>query len=100
MFDRTPIEVISLVFLLVLVYGVAGPSVALFRLNLLFLPIVVLLLVALILMNIGFFEIRNFKPFFAADWRDVVFASKESVFSFMGLKSCCFITRSSISPKK
>ncbi|MEK5164092.1 endospore germination permease [Paenibacillus sp. FSL R5-0527] len=90
LFDRTPIEVISLVFLLVLVYGVAGPSAALLRLNLIFLPIVVLLLTALILMNIGFFEFRNLKPFFAADWRDVLYASKESVFSFMGFDILLF----------
>ncbi|MBW4838584.1 MAG: spore germination protein [Paenibacillaceae bacterium] len=100
LFDRTPIEVICLVFLLVLVYAVAGPSVALFRLNIVFLPIVILLLVVLILMNISFFDMRNLKPLFITDWRDIVFASKESLFSFFGFETLLFYNTVINRPKK
>lgn len=100
LFDRTPVEVICLVFLLVLIYGVAGPSVALFRLNTLFLPIVILLLFVLFLMNISFFEFKNLMPFFVTDWRDVVLASKESVFSFIGFEILLFYNAVINQPKK
>ncbi|GJM81156.1 hypothetical protein HMSSN139_36520 [Paenibacillus sp. HMSSN-139] len=100
LFDRTPVEVICLVFLLVLIYGVAGPSVALFRLNTLFLPIVILLLFVLFLMNISFFEFKNLMPFFVTDWRDVVLASKESVFSFIGFEILLFYNAVINQPQK
>ncbi|MGG6313303.1 GerAB/ArcD/ProY family transporter [Paenibacillus macerans] len=100
LFDRTPVEVISLVFLLVLVYGVVGPSLSLFRLNVVFLPIVILLVIVLIIMNIGFFEIRNLKPFFVTGWREVALASKESAFSFLGFEILLYYNVFIKKPKK
>ncbi|WP_068785458.1 GerAB/ArcD/ProY family transporter [Paenibacillus phocaensis] len=100
LFDRTPVEVICLVFLLVLIYGVAGPSVALFRLNTLFLPIVILLLFILFLMNISLFKFNNLMPFFVTDWRSVVVASKESAFSFIGFEILLFYNAVINQPKK
>ena len=38
LFDNTPEEIIGLIYLLVLIYAVAGPSIALIRLNLIFSP--------------------------------------------------------------
>lgn len=100
LFDRTPIEAVSLVFLLVLIYGVAGPSVSLVRLNLLYLPIVVTLVIVLTVMNIGFFEWRNLKPFLVTEWQDVVMAAKESVFSFLGFEILLFYNAFINEPKK
>jgi spore germination protein len=100
LFDRTPVEVICLVFMLVLIYAVAGPSVTLFRLNTLFLPIVILLLFVLFLMNISFFEFDQLMPFFVTDWQDLVLASKESVFSFIGFEILLFYNTIINQPKK
>ena len=90
LFDRTPIEAIALVFLLVLIYSVTGPSEALFRLNIIFLPIVISLLLVLIVMNVGFFDINNLRPFLITNWRDIALATKESVFSFIGFEILLF----------
>lgn len=53
LFDNTPEEIIGLVYLLVLIYAVAGPSIALVRLNLIFFPIVVTILLLIVLLNLG-----------------------------------------------
>jgi len=90
LFDRTPEEVICLFFLLVVVYGVAGPSVSLLRLNLLFLPAVLLILLVVLVMNIAFFNIHNLKPLFVTDWKEVALASKGTVFSFLGFEIFLF----------
>ncbi|MFL0556222.1 GerAB/ArcD/ProY family transporter [Paenibacillus barengoltzii] len=100
LFDRTPIEIVCLVFLLVLIYGVSGPSVALFRLNTLFLPIVIMLIFVLLLMNISHFDIHNLMPFFVTDWRELLITSKESAFSFLGFEILLFYNMILTKPKQ
>lgn len=100
LFDRTPVEIVSLVFLLVLIYGVSGPSVTLFRLNTLFLPIVIMLIFVLLLMNISHFDFHNLMPFFVTDWRELVITSKESTFSFLGFEILLFYNSILNKPKK
>lgn len=100
LFDVTPVEVICLVFLLVIVYGVAGPSTALIRLNIMFIPIILFIVLILIVFNIGFFEMGNIKPFFITGWFDVIKASKETVFSFLGFEILLFYNVHINQPKK
>ncbi|WP_373231192.1 endospore germination permease [Cohnella sp.] len=100
LYDRTPEEVICLVFLLVLIYGVSGPSIALLRVNLMFMPIVISIVLVLIFMNIGFFNYHQLKPFFITEWVDVVKASKETVFSFLGFEVLLFYNVHINQPKK
>jgi spore germination protein len=90
LFDRTPEEAICLFFLLVLAYGVAGPSIALLRLNILFLPAVLLIVFVVFALNTAFFNIHNLKPLFVSDWKDVLLASKGTVFSFLGFEILLF----------
>jgi len=90
LFDRTPEEAISLIFLLVLIYGVSGPSIALLRLNLLFLPAVLFILLVVLVMNIHSFNVHNLKPLFVTDWKKVLTASKGTVFSFLGFEIFLF----------
>jgi len=90
LFDRTPEEAVCLIFILVLSYGVAGPSIALLRLNLLFLPIVLLIVLVVLVMNIGVFNFHNLKPFFVSDWKSVLISTKETVFSFLGFEILLF----------
>ncbi|MBP1933789.1 GerAB/ArcD/ProY family transporter [Ammoniphilus resinae] len=86
LFDRTPVEVIALLFLLVVTYGVACSSVGLFRLNLLFLPIVLLIAILLLIMNIGYFEPGNLKPVFSTKWTGYFQGARETLFAFLGFE--------------
>lgn len=84
LFEKTPLEMIVLVFLLVLVYGVSGPSTDLLRLNMMFTPIVFTIAVLVILMNYRFFELNNLKPLFTSSVRGYVTATKFTIFSYLG----------------
>jgi len=100
LFDNTPIEVICFTFLLVVIYAVSGPSVVLLRLNLMFLPIVLLILAVLILLNINFFEVKNVRPFFVTEWSGIFKATKETVFSFLGFEIFLFYNMFMNEPNK
>ncbi|MFC4598299.1 GerAB/ArcD/ProY family transporter [Cohnella hongkongensis] len=90
LFDRTPEDAICLFFLLVLAYGAAGSSAALLRLNLVFLPLVLLIVFVVLAMNIPFFDYHNLKPAFVTNWQDVLKATKGTLFSFLGLEIFLF----------
>lgn len=90
MFDRTPTEVLSLAFLLVVIYAVSGTRAALLRLNLLFLPIVIYISIMVLFMNIGFFEVDNLKPFFKTKWTGILQGTKETTFAFIGYSILLF----------
>jgi spore germination protein len=90
LFDTTPVEVICLVFLLVIIYGISGQSIVILRINLMFLPIVLFIVFVLMVMNLGHFEFTNLKPFFISNWKDIGIASKETVFSFLGFEFLLF----------
>lgn len=77
-------EAIVLSFLLVVVYAVAGSRAALLRLNMMFLPIIVVSVIAVQLMNLGFFEMDNLRPFFATGLKDILKGAMETSFSFAG----------------
>jgi spore germination protein len=90
MFDRTPTEVIVLIFFLVVIYGVAGSRAALLPLNLMFLPIVLFFILLLHFFGIGFTELKNYKPVFHSQWQDVLLGTKETVFPFIGYLTVLF----------
>ncbi|QOT07949.1 endospore germination permease [Paenibacillus sp. JNUCC32] len=90
LFDNTPEEIIGLVYLLVLIYAVAGPSIALVRLNLIFFPIVVTILLLIVLLNLGSLNMHFLLPVFKTDWRRIVASSKDTVFSYLGLEIMLF----------
>lgn len=90
LFDTTPVEAICFFFLLVLIYGVSGPSITLLRLNLIFLPVIVLIVLIVLIMSSGDFNIRLLKPMFVTPWTDVVIAAKETSVSFLGFEILLF----------
>ncbi|MFB9274761.1 GerAB/ArcD/ProY family transporter [Cohnella cellulosilytica] len=90
LFDRTPEEAICLFFLFVLAYGVAGPSATLLRLNVVFLPLVLLIVVGVLAMNIPFFNVHNLKPMFVTNGIDVLKGVRGTVFSFLGFEVFLF----------
>ena len=63
LFDRTPLEVVCLAFILVVTYGVSGSRAAIFRLNILFFPFVIVGLLLLIFFPIGAVKLENLLPF-------------------------------------
>lgn len=67
LFDRTPLEVLALLFLLVVIYAVSGSRAGVFRLNVLFLPIILVVFIFVGLMNIKWIEAENFLPLFQSD---------------------------------
>src|SRR5699024_3090383 len=52
LFEKTPLEVIALCFLVVVIYAVAGSRSGVFRLNILFLPIILVVYFLVVLFNI------------------------------------------------
>jgi len=90
LFDTTPVEAICFFFLLVLFYGVAGPSVSLLRLNLLYLPVIVFIVLAVLIMSLGDFNIRLLKPAFVTPWSEIAIAAKETSISFLGFEILLF----------
>src|SRR5699024_6923202 len=64
LFERTPLAVIALAFLLVVIYAVAGSRIGIFRLNILFLPIILFVFLFVGLLNIPMIESVNFLPLF------------------------------------
>lgn len=84
LFDHTPAEVISLTFLLVVVYAVSGSRASIFRLSVLFFPIVIGGLIIVILLPLAFIDIENLLPIFQTDFRGYLKATQSSINSFMG----------------
>ncbi|MFA1819511.1 endospore germination permease [Virgibacillus oceani] len=84
LFERTPVEVIALCFLLIVVYAVSGSRAGLFRLNMLFLPIILIIFFAIITFSAGIFEVNNLQPFFKTDFTGYLQGIKESALSFVG----------------
>jgi len=62
LFDRTPLAVLALAFLLVVIYAVSGSRVGIFRLNMLFLPIILFVFLFVGLFNISWLDHRNYLP--------------------------------------
>ncbi|WP_438432618.1 GerAB/ArcD/ProY family transporter [Gorillibacterium sp. sgz500922] len=90
LFDNTPIEAISLAFLLVLVYGVSGPSVTLLRINTLFLPAILVVLALVIAFALKDFDIQALKPVFVTPPVILAKSLKETLFSYLGVEVLLF----------
>ncbi|MFC4320033.1 GerAB/ArcD/ProY family transporter [Litchfieldia salsa] len=84
MFDQTPIEAVALVFLLVVIYAVSGSRVALLRLNLMFLPIVIVITLLVQAFNVTLFQIENLRPTFTTTITGYFNGAVETTFSFIG----------------
>lgn len=83
---KTPSEVSALAFLLILVYGVSGSRVGLLRLNLMFFPIYMLVLIGTHLSVLVDFEFDNIKPLFVTDIPTILRATRETVLMVVGFE--------------
>lgn len=84
LFVNTPIEVISLSFLLAVVYAVSGSRAAIFRLNILFFPILIGGWLILILLPLGIVKFEDLLPVFQTDLKGYVKATYQTIASFGG----------------
>ncbi|WP_138419389.1 GerAB/ArcD/ProY family transporter [Aquibacillus sediminis] len=84
LFEQTPIEIIGLTFLLVVVYAVSGSRAAIFRLNALFLPIIMVAVLFLLLFSFGFTRYDNSIPIFQTDLQGYWMATHRSILSVSG----------------
>jgi len=100
LFVQTPKEVLVLTFLLVTVYAVAGTRVAILRLNLMFMPIVLVVAAGVVLMNFSFFDYENLWPLLTTDWKDSLLGIRETMLSFIGIEVVLFYAMYMNRPKK
>ncbi|MBO7747629.1 endospore germination permease [Paenibacillus sp. MWE-103] len=99
LFERTPVEFIALAFLLVVAYAVAGSREGILRLNLIFLPPVIVIAAAVLVFSIGIFNIHDLRPFFVTDWKGLAAGTKNSIFSLIGFESILFYSTMMKYPK-
>jgi len=92
LFTNTPVEMITLAFLLIVQYVVAGSRLALLRLNLIFLPIVLLVILMVQMYTLRFLEWENVRPFFSSDWMTLLKGAKGVTLSMSGPEIVLFYT--------
>ncbi|WP_208591119.1 GerAB/ArcD/ProY family transporter [Gracilibacillus suaedae] len=81
---ETPVEIISLTFLLLIIYAVAGSRIGLFRLNTMFLPFVLIVAAIVIVFNINWFDLAFLSPTFETSFSGYIEGVKNSVLSYAG----------------
>lgn len=92
LFKVTPVEVITFVFLLVLIYATSGSSIGIIRLNVLFFPIVFFIVIFVLIFTIRLIEKENLQPVFISEMSSILTGIKQSVFSFLGFEIILFYT--------
>ncbi|MGG4455463.1 GerAB/ArcD/ProY family transporter [Brevibacillus porteri] len=92
LFYNTPVEMITLSFLLIVQYSVVGSRIAMLRLNLLFLPVVLVVMFIVLLFTTQLFEVENIRPYFSSDWRSLLAGSKDVGLSYSGFEIILFYT--------
>lgn len=90
LFDKTPVEIVVLAFLLVVIYAVAGSRVGLFRLNMMFLPIILLIAFAVFVFNVGTFSPGNLLPMFETDLNGYIKGIHTGVSAYAGFAIVLF----------
>ncbi|ASN07025.1 GerAB/ArcD/ProY family transporter [Virgibacillus necropolis] len=84
LFSRTPVEVVSLAFLLVVVYAVSGSRAGLFRLNMMFLPLILLIALVVFIFSLGWFDPNRLLPMFETDLQGYLKGGHSGVVSYLG----------------
>ena len=90
LFERTPVEAISLSFLLIVIYAVSGSRAGIIRLNVLFLPIVLFIAVVMLSFSIGLFQFDHLQPHFISSGKQIMSGTKSVIFSLLGFELILF----------
>ena len=99
-FESTPVEVIALTFLLVVIYAVAGSRAGLFRLNMMFLPIILFISLFVIVFSFKRFESGYLFPMFETKLSDYMGGLGTAVSSYTGFAILWFYIALVKKPKK
>ena len=99
-FDQTPTEVLALALILIVVYAVSGSRAGIFRLNVMFLPIIIAVVIITILFNIHWIEANNFLPLFQTNMKGYIAAIGYSLSSYIGFAIVLFYVLIVNKPKK
>lgn len=100
LFDKTPMEVISLTFLLVTVYAVSGSRAGIFRLLVLFFPFVIGGILMILILPLGIVKVENLLPAFQTDFSGYLKATYSSISTFFGFAIVLFYTEIVKEPRK
>src|SRR5690625_1094982 len=100
LFDQTPVEVISLSFLLVIVYAVASSRIGLFRLNMLFFPFLFFIILLIITFNLKWFNFENLLPMFETSPGNYIKGLSTVLTSYVGIFIFLFYLVFADKPKK
>ncbi|MFC5464289.1 GerAB/ArcD/ProY family transporter [Lederbergia graminis] len=100
LFDETPVEIITLIFLFVVVYAVSGSRAAIFRLNVLFLPIILFIALFVLTANFKWLDFSNLMPAFNTDLKGHLKAIHASSLSYIGMSIVFFYIAFVDKPKK
>ena len=100
LFDRTPLEVVCLAYILVVIYAVSGSRAAIFRLNILFAPFVIAGLLLLIFFPIGAVKLENLLPVFETGTMGIIQGTTSSLYAFLGFTIVLFYISLVKKPKK
>ena len=90
LFDRTPLEVVCLAFILVVVYAASGSRVAIFRLNVLFFPFIIGGFLLLVIVSSGAIKTENLLPVFETDMKGIFEGTTSSLNAFLGFTIVLF----------
>ncbi|SFB14314.1 spore germination protein [Lentibacillus halodurans] len=99
LFDQTPYGAVGLSFLLVVVYAISGSRTGLFRLNMMFFPIILIISILVMLLTTGLFEGGNLLPVLKTGVSGHWDALKQSIFSYIGFSFLLFYTSLVKKPK-
>src|SRR5699024_10733323 len=86
-------------FLLVVVYAVSGSRVGIFRLNILFLPIILIVAIVVFLLSSKIMDISNLRPAFQTDIKGHMHGLYTSALSYIGISIILFYTSFVENPK-
>lgn len=100
LFNRTPVEVLALTFLLVVVYAVSGSRAGLFRLNMMFFPIILSILLALTLLSMNEWDWHHLFPMFETSFTGYVKGIGTASTSYIGFGILWFYVALVKQPKK
>jgi spore germination protein len=100
LFDRTPVEIVTITFLWVVVYAVSGSRAGLFRLNAMFLPFIIIAVIILVFFSIRYMELKNVLPVLQTDMQGYMQGTMKNMFSYSGISVLLFYISLVRKPKR
>lgn len=100
LFEQTPREVVSIAFFLAVIYAVAGSRSGIFRINLLFSPLIFLISFILIFFSINFMDVDHLLPLFKTGMDGYVEGTIQSALSYSGFGVLFFYIAFVCDPEK